>query len=68
MEFYKDPGFLLRIAIAAGYIVLAIYLFTHPGILSFLSKELTYVFSALILLYGLFRIYRAYQFFKEEEE
>jgi hypothetical protein len=67
MEFYKDPGFILRLVIVAGYIALAVYLFIHPGILSFLSKEMTYAFAAVILLYALFRGYRAYQLFKEEE-
>jgi hypothetical protein len=68
MNYLKEPGFLLRLAIAAGYVVLAVYLFLHPNILSFLSKEMTWIFAAVILLYGLFRAYRGYLFYKEQEE
>ncbi len=66
MEFLKNPGFLLRIFISAGYIALAIFLITYPSALSFLSEDLTYAFSGVLIIYGLFRGYRAYQQYKEE--
>ena len=58
---------MLRIAIAIGYALLAIFLFIHPEVLTFLNKEMVYAFGVVILIYGLFRAYRAYVTFKEEE-
>jgi len=67
MEFIKNPGFILRIIIAAGYILLGILLIFHPSALGFLSKDMTRAFSVVLILYGLFRGYRAYQFYRDEE-
>jgi hypothetical protein len=67
MEIFKNPGFLLRIFIAAGYIVLAVFLISYPNALSFLTKDMTYGFSAVLIIYGLFRGYRAFQQYKEEQ-
>lgn len=67
MNFLRDPGFLIRIAIAAGYIALSVFLFVRPDILNFLGKQMTYLFSAVILIYGLFRGYRAWQLFQEQQ-
>lgn len=67
MNLFSHPGFVLRICIAAGYIVLSIFLFLRPYILSFLTTELTYGFSVVLLLYGFFRIYRAYEMYKNDE-
>lgn len=66
MNFLKQPGFILRMSISAGYIILAIYLLVYPTALSFLTKEMTYAFSAVLIIYGLFRAYRAFQQYKEE--
>lgn len=68
MEYLKNPGFILRVAIALGYCLLSLFLFLHPEVLTFLSKELTYAFGALILIYGLFRAYRAFITFNEDQE
>ncbi|MFN8236541.1 MAG: hypothetical protein U0T77_00100 [Chitinophagales bacterium] len=67
MEFLKNPGFILRVIIAAGYILLGILLIIHPSALGFLTKDMTRAFSAVLIIYGLFRGYRAYQFYKDEK-
>ncbi|MBK9330041.1 MAG: hypothetical protein IPM95_12230 [Sphingobacteriales bacterium] len=67
MNFLQSPGFILRVIIAAGYIILGILLIIHPSVLGFLTKDMTRAFSAVLIIYGLFRGYRAYQFFNDEE-
>lgn len=68
MEYFKNSGFILRMAIAVGYCLLALFLFLHPEVLTFLSKEMSFAFGGVILIYGLFRAYRAYAMFKEEQD
>ncbi|MDB5228807.1 MAG: hypothetical protein JWN78_3000 [Bacteroidota bacterium] len=67
MEFFKNPGFILRITTAICYIVLGGFLFAHPTIITFISKQMNYAFAAVLIIYGLFRAYRAYHFYKDEE-
>lgn len=67
MKNLKNPGFIIRMAIAAGYIVLAVILLLHPEIINFLSRGMVYAFCTLIIIYGSFRGYRALQLLKNED-
>lgn len=66
MKIFQDPGFIIRTLTAIGYVILGIVLALHPTIISFLSKEMTLIFSAVLVIYGLFRGYRAWQLYKEK--
>ena len=68
MAFIKNPGFILRISISIGYIMLGIMLSIHPSVISFLSVEMTYIFCSLLVIYGLFRGYRAYEIYQKTEK
>lgn len=61
-----QPAFLLRVAIAIGYIVLGVLLLTMPLTIKILNNITQPLFAALLLAYGGFRIYRAVQMLKEE--
>lgn len=52
--------FIFRFAIALGFIgmALAVYWFRQD---TGLSNFQTYIFSVLLFIYGLFRVYRAYR-------
>ena len=68
MQFLKNPGFIIRIAIAVGYILLSILLLYIPNSSTILSQNMLYLFCALLMAYGIFRLYRAYLLYKETEE
>lgn len=61
-----QPAFLLRAAIAIGYIVLGVLLLTMPLTLKILNKTTQPLFAVVLLAYGSFRMYRAVQMLKEE--
>jgi len=67
MNKFLHPAFLLRLAIALGYIVLGIVLLTLPLHLALLNTATKPLFALLLLMYGFFRLYRAFQILKEEE-
>lgn len=66
MNKFMQPAFLLRAAIAIGYIVLGILLLTMPLTIKILNNTTQPLFATLLLAYGSFRIYRAVQMLKEE--
>lgn len=65
MSLFKNPGLIIRFAIAIGYILLSISLFFSPITSETLSKNLKFAFCAVLFAYGVFRCYRAYQLFKD---
>ena len=67
MNAFKNPGFLLRIAIAVGYICMGLLLFFSHKEMQLLSKEWNLALAALLFAYGIFRTFRAYQLYKEDE-
>lgn len=66
MSKLTNPVFILRFAIAIGYIVLGILLVVLPISLELLNKTTKPLFSILLIAYGLFRLYRAFHTLKEE--
>ena len=62
----NNPGFVLRIAIAIAYILIGISLFFIKNLTIFSSDTLKYVFAFLLISYGIFRVYRAFQLYKED--
>lgn len=52
--------FFFRFAIALGFLGLAIAIYVYRDMTG-LSLMQTYTFSALLVIYGLFRVYRAYK-------
>lgn len=52
--------FLFRFLIAIGFIILSIVIYFYRDVTG-LSPTQTYIFSALLAVYGLFRVYRAYK-------
>ena len=67
MNKITNPAFLLRFAIAAGYIFLGAALLFLPVTLALLNKTTKPLFALLLTAYGIFRLYRAFQILKEEE-
>lgn len=67
MQFFKNPGIVIRAAIAVAYILLGILVIFTP-LSGVLSDNMKYIFSILLIAYGIFRCYRAYQLYKEIEE
>lgn len=67
MQFLKNPGIIIRVAIAVAYILLGILVIFTP-LSTILSDKMKYVFSILLIAYGIFRCYRAYQLYKDVEE
>ena len=61
-------GFLLRIAIAIGYIIMGIILLINYKEMQLLSKEWNLALGALLTAYGVFRAFRAIQLYKNNEE
>ena len=68
MNAFKKPGFLLRIAIAIGYIIMGIILLINYKEMQLLSKEWNLALGALLTAYGVFRAFRAIQLYKNNEE
>lgn len=67
MQIFKNPGIVIRFAIAIGYVLLSILILISPFVKTILSDNMKYLFSALLFAYGIFRCYRAYQLYKEIE-
>jgi hypothetical protein len=67
MNFLKNPAFILRFLIALAYIGLGIALFINQSTMLFLSKGLKYAFALLLIAYGSFRGYRAWNQFQNDE-
>jgi hypothetical protein len=67
MQFFKNPGIVIRFGIAIGYILLSILILLSPVAKTILSDNMKYLFSTLLFVYGIFRCYRAYQLYKETE-
>ena len=67
MNKFLNPAFLLRLAIALGYIILGVVLLAYPINLALLNSTTKPLFALLLSAYGLFRLYRAVQILKEEE-
>ncbi|MBP6660225.1 MAG: hypothetical protein KA174_06055 [Chitinophagales bacterium] len=63
---FNNPGFILRIAIAVAYILIGISVFLIKNVSIFSSDILKYAFAALLISYGIFRAYRAFQLYKEQ--
>jgi hypothetical protein len=68
MSIFKNPGIIIRASIAVGYILLSILIFFSPISTTVLSENMKYAFSALLMAYGIFRSYRAFQLYKNLEE
>jgi hypothetical protein len=68
MNAFNNPGFLLRIAIAIGYIIMGIILLINYKEMQLLSKEWNLALGALLTAYGVFRAFRAIQLYKNNEE
>lgn len=54
----KNPVVLLRGIIAIIYIVFGVFLFFNLYYLSFVQLKYRPVFAAVIMLYGIYRLYR----------
>jgi len=67
MNKFFHPAFILRFVIAIGYIVLGILVLFLPISMKLLNKSTQPLFALLLIIYGGFRIYRAFQIIKEEE-
>jgi len=67
MNKYTQPAFLLRFAIAAGYIILGGALLLLPVNIALLNATTKVLFALLLMAYGIFRLYRAFQLLNEEE-
>ncbi|MFN8295765.1 MAG: hypothetical protein U0T69_06185 [Chitinophagales bacterium] len=67
MNQFLNPAFLLRLAIAIGYLFLGAALLFFPVSIAILNKTTRPLFALLLVAYGLFRLYRAFQILKEEE-
>lgn len=52
--------FFFRLFIALCFVALAVVIFLYRGITQ-LSEIQTYAFSALLFIYGIFRVYRAFK-------
>lgn len=65
MNILKNPGLLLRAFIAIAYVILGILIINSPISAEVLSKTLKYCFGVLLIVYGLFRSYRAYQLYND---
>lgn len=61
-----NPSFILRFAIALAYIILGGLLLFSSVTIKIFNSTTQYAFAALLILYGLFRMYRAFKSLKEE--
>ena len=68
MNSFLQPAFLLRFTIAIAYIILGIVLIVLPIDIKLLNNTTKPLFSLLLIAYGTFRLYRAFQLLKEEEK
>ncbi|HQV78283.1 MAG TPA: hypothetical protein PLJ42_08370 [Chitinophagales bacterium] len=67
MKPYLQPAFLLRFSIALAYIILGIVIFFLPIERILLNLTTKILFALLLMLYGIFRLYRAFRTLKNEE-
>ncbi|MCB0508623.1 MAG: hypothetical protein R2739_04710 [Chitinophagales bacterium] len=67
MKSYFQPAFILRCSIAIAYIVFGGVLLYYPLQNFFLRGTAKVLFAVLLIVYGLFRMYRAIKMVKEEE-
>jgi hypothetical protein len=67
MNFIKNPAFILRVIISMAYVALGISLLVNPHTMLFLSGGVKVAFSLLLIAYGIFRAYRAWEQFKSDE-
>ncbi|MCP9767377.1 C4-dicarboxylate ABC transporter [Lacihabitans sp. LS3-19] len=56
----------LQAFIGLGYILLGTYVAKEKWFLTLLDNTIAYILGTILILYGLFRIYRAFQIQKEE--
>jgi sulfite exporter TauE/SafE len=56
----------LYFVIGLSYIVLGYFVIKEKWFLVLIEDKIAYIFGALLILYGLFRIYRAYTMKREE--
>jgi ABC-type Co2+ transport system permease subunit len=63
---YNNPGFILRISIAIAYVLIGTSLFFIKNSTLFSNDIFRYAFAGLLTAYGVFRIYRAFQMYKDE--
>lgn len=61
----NNAGFVLRLSIAVAYIIVGISIFFLKNLNLFSSNMFKYAFAILLISYGIFRTYRAFQFYKE---
>jgi hypothetical protein len=67
MNFPNSPSFILRMAIALAYIGLGTALLLNNISSGVLTPGLKYAFEALLIVYGSFRVYRAWTMYKNDE-
>lgn len=67
MNLLSNPAFILRFTIAIAYIFLGALLLFSSIKISVLSNTNQYALAALLVVYGVFRMYRAIKILKEEE-
>lgn len=67
MKFLTNPALVLRALIALAYIGLGGALLLNARALPMLSPVMRIAFAVLLLAYGSFRAYRAWDMFKNDE-
>jgi hypothetical protein len=67
MKPFLNPAFILRFSIAIAYIILGIVLLVLPVKISLLNDTAKFLFAGLLVIYGVFRLYRAFRALKENE-
>lgn len=67
MDFLRNPAFILRALIALAYVAMGFVLLANAKALTFLSPLMKYAFALLLIAYGIFRGYRAWNMFKNDE-
>lgn len=67
MEFLRNPAFILRALIALAYVGLGLALLVNARALLILAPAMKYAFAVLLIAYGIFRGYRAWNMFKNDE-
>jgi hypothetical protein len=65
-NFFGSFKIWLQALIGIGYILLGTYVAKEKWFLTLLDSTVAYILGAILILYGLFRIYRAFQIQKKE--
>lgn len=68
MNKYLHPGIVFRVIIAIAYIILGIAIFILKFSSEFLQPKTKILFAMLVILYGVFRIYRALKMANAEDD